>query len=150
MDKIGAFRQSRRQIRNCTVPHEPVFGEAAMRLFVIPLVALGVLAGGYSDEPNEGQMKRAFEDSLTTLVHNVMEFVTENNGPEAAQAVREAGSDRFAVRSFRKLDCLRTPGESAYLCEFAVDIELMNGDLHRRMSGRFFASPQGLAFADEV
>lgn len=121
-----------------------------MRIFVIPLVALGVLAGGYSDEPTEGQMKGAFEDSLTVLVRNTLELVTEVNGPEAADQVRQAGSDRFAIRSFRKLDCVRTYGESAYICNFAVDIELMNGDMRRRLSGRFSASPQGFAFADEV
>ncbi len=121
-----------------------------MRLFAVPLVALGVLMGGYSNEPTEGQMKSAFESSLTALVHNALDFVMEAGGPEAADQVRQAGSDRFAIRSFRKHDCLRNSGETDYVCGFAVDIELMNGDLQRRMSGRFYSGPHGFAFAEEV
>ncbi len=121
-----------------------------MRIFVVPLVALGVLAGGYSDEPTEGQMKGAFENSLTTLVRNALEFVTEADGPEAADQVRQVGNDRFAIRSFRKLDCTRNPGDAGYVCGFAVDIELMSGNLQRRINGRFINGVHGLAFAEEV
>jgi hypothetical protein len=121
-----------------------------MRLFAIPVVALGVLMGGYSDEPTEAQMKGAFEHSMETLVRSVMDFVVEAGGPEAADQLRQAGSDRFAIRSFHKLDCARDTGDAGYVCGFAVDIELMNGDLQRRMSGRFINGAQGLAFAEEV
>jgi hypothetical protein len=121
-----------------------------MRLLTIPLVALGVLMGGYSDEPTEGQMKGAFEHSMQTLVRDALEFVTEAGGPEAADQLRQVGSDRFAIRSFRKLDCARDSGDASYVCGFAVNIELMNGDLQRRMSGRFINGAQGLAFVDAV
>lgn len=121
-----------------------------MRVFVLPLVALGVLAGGYSDEPSEGQMKRAFEHSLAAQVRNAVEFVSEAGGPEAVEKIREIGSDRFAVRTFRKLDCARVAGNGGYVCGFAVNIELMNGNLERQMNGRFAPSSSGLAFAEEV
>jgi hypothetical protein len=121
-----------------------------MRVFAVPLIAFGMLTSGYIDEPTEGQMKRAFEASLASQVRDVLAFVTEVNGSEAVDTLRQTGSDRFAIRSFRKLDCTRISAEPAYICAFAIDIELMNGDLQRRMSGRFFRSPQGLAFADEV
>jgi hypothetical protein len=121
-----------------------------MRVFVFPLVALSVITGGYNDEPSERDMKTAFEISMAAQVSNALEFVTEAGGPEALDKVREAGSDRFAIRSFRKLDCARSSDTPSYVCAFSVDIELMNGDLQRRMNGRFLAGPQGLVFAEEV
>ncbi len=121
-----------------------------MRVFVFPLVALGVLAGGYSDEPSEGQMKRAFEHSLAAQVRNAMELVSEAGGPEAVEKIREIGSDRFTIRTFRKLDCARAARSNVHVCGFAVNIELMNGNLERQMHGRFAPSSSGLAFAEEV
>jgi hypothetical protein len=125
-------------------------GFHAMRLFVFPLITLAVLAGGFSEEPREAQMQQAFETSLSIQVRNTLDFVAEVSGAEAVEKIREAGSDRFAIRSFRKLDCSRADG-AGYLCGFAVDIELMNGRLERRMDGRF--SPNslgGLAFAEGI
>ncbi len=121
-----------------------------MKVFVVPLAALGVLAGGYSDEPGEGQMKTAFEASLAAQVQNVLEFVAESGGPEAIEKIRQVGSDRFTVRSFRKLDCARAADRVGYVCAFAVNIELMNGNLERHMNGRFSSGSGGLAFAEEV
>src|SRR2546428_432091 len=117
-------------------------GEAAMRVYVVPLVALGILAGGFSDEPSEVQMKRAYENSLAMQVRNALEFVAETDGQEAVDHLRQIGSDRFAIRSFRKLECMRDLNRSAYVCAFAVNIELANGDLERRVNGRFLVSPQ--------
>lgn len=121
-----------------------------MKVSVIPLVALGVLAGGYNDEPSEGQMKRAFEASLATQVSSALELVAEAGGPEAVYKIRELGSDRFAIRSFRKLNCARAADHAGYVCAFAVNIELMNGNLERQINGRFSAGSAGLAFAEEV
>jgi hypothetical protein len=121
-----------------------------MRLFVFPLTILAMLAGGFSEEPREAQMQQAFETSLSTQVRNTLDFVAEVSGAEAVEKIREAGSDRFAIRSFRKLDCSRAGGAD-YLCSFAVDIELMNGRLERRIDGHF--SPNfsgGLAFAEGI
>lgn len=119
-----------------------------MRLFMFPLALLGVLVGGSSDEPSEGQMRQAFEASLSAQVRDVMQFVTETDGPGAVAKIQHAGSDRFAIRSFHKLNCARADG--GYVCSFAVDIELSNGDLVRQMDGRFSSGASGLAFTDRV
>jgi hypothetical protein len=121
-----------------------------MRLFVFPLAALAVLAGGFSEEPREAQMQQAFEASLAIQVRNALDFVAEVSGAEAVDNIRRAGSDRFAIRSFRKLDCSRV-GAAGYLCSFAVDIELATGNLERRINGRFSPNPSGgLAFSEEI
>lgn len=121
-----------------------------MRVFVFPLAALAVIAGGFSDEPSEAEMKRAFEASLSIQVRNALDFVADADGPEAVEKIKHAGSDRFAIRSFRKLDCARAGRDASYLCSFAVDVEVMNGNLERHMNGRFSPSSGGLAFAGEA
>jgi len=121
-----------------------------MRIFVFPLATLAALAGGFSDEPSASQMQRAFETSLATQVRNTLDVIAEVSGPEAVEKIRQAGSDRFAIRSFRKLDCSRAR-EVGYRCSFAVDIELMNGSMERRLDGRFSPDLSGvLAFAEEI
>src|SRR3954466_3964935 len=92
-------------------------GFHAMRLFVFPLATLALLAGGFSDEPKEAQMREAFETSLTLQVRNMLDFVAEVSGAEAAEKIRQAGSDRFTIRSFRKLDC-SAAGSAGYRCRF--------------------------------
>jgi hypothetical protein len=121
-----------------------------MRVFVFPLATLAVIAGGFTDEPSEAQMKLAFETSLSIQVRNALDFIADVNGREALTKIKEVGSDRFAIRSFRKLDCARTGSEAGYLCSFAVDVELMNGNIERRMNGRFSPSLGGLAFAEKA
>jgi hypothetical protein len=120
----------------------------AMGVFVFPLATLAVIAGGFSDEPSEAQMKLAFETSLSVQVRNALDFVADAGGPEALRKVKEAGTDRFAIRSFRKLDCARTGGNASYLCRFAVDVEMINGNLDRQLNGRFSPGSGGLAFAE--
>jgi hypothetical protein len=121
-----------------------------MRLFVLPLAAAALIAGGFSDEPGEAQMQQAFETSLATQIRNTLDFVAETGGAEAVEKIRQAGSDRFAIRSFHKLDC-SPAGGNGYRCSFAVDVELMNGTLERRIDGRFLPdSSGGLAFAEEI
>jgi hypothetical protein len=121
-----------------------------MRLFVLPLAGLAIIAGGFSDEPGEAQMQQAFETSLKTQVRNTLDFVAETGGAEAVEKIRQAGSDRFAIRSFRKLDC-SPAGGNGYRCSFAVDVELINGSLERRIDGRFAPNAfGGLAFAEDI
>jgi hypothetical protein len=121
-----------------------------MRLFTFPLAALVALAGGSNDEPSAAQMRQAFEASLAMQVQNTLDLVKEVSGAEALEKIRQAGGDRFSIRSFRKLDCSRA-GDVGYRCSFAVDIELINGNLERRLEGLF--SPDsygGLGFAEEI
>jgi hypothetical protein len=120
-----------------------------MRVLAIPAVALLLTAGTYSDEPSEHQMRAAFERTLTDQVRSAVAFVAETGGPEAAEKVRAAGTDRFEVRGFRKLAC-HAVEDGGYRCGFSVELGVLNGELHRRMNGRFFGGPNGLSFASEV
>jgi hypothetical protein len=119
-----------------------------MRIFVLPFATFAILAGGYTDEPSEADMQRAFEASLVQQVRNALDFVAETEGAEAAQKIRRAGGDRFTIRSFRKHECTNSLDKS-YWCNFAVDIEVPNGKFERQMNGRFSPRPDGgLAFIE--
>lgn len=120
-----------------------------MRVLAIPAVALLLTAGTYSDEPTEHQMRVAFERTLTEQVRSAVAYVAEIGGPDAVEKVRAAGTDRFEVRGFRKLTC-NALEEGGYRCAFSVDLGVLNGELHRRVSGRFLGGPNGLSFASEV
>ena len=121
-----------------------------MRLFTFPLAVLVALAGGSNDEPSAAQMQQAFEASLAMQVQNTLDFVKEVSGDEALEKIRQAGGDRFFIRSFRKLDCSRAR-DVGYRCGFAVDIELINGRLERRIHGLFSPdSHGGLGFVEGI
>lgn len=119
-----------------------------MRAYLIPLVAAGAVLGTSVDEPSERQMRTAFEGALALQVRNALDFAEESGGPEAAARIRNSGMDRFAVRTFRKIECQRDerPG---YACAFAVEIGLVDRDLQHRLSGRFLTGPGGLVFAGD-
>jgi len=120
-----------------------------MRLWTIPIVALGAAVVGVSDEPNERAMRAAFEVSLASQVQNALDFVAETAGPAAVAKVREAGTDRFAISTFRKLGCQR--GEKAgHVCRFSVDIAVIDGTLSEELTGRFFLSDDGYVFTHDV
>ena len=120
-----------------------------MRLWTVPIVALGVMVVSISDEPTERAMRAAFETSLTAQVQNALDFVAETSGPEAVAKVREAGTDRFAINSFRKLSCQH--GErSGHVCRFAVDIGVIDGSVQEELIGRFFLRDDGLAFSHDT
>ncbi len=117
-----------------------------MRLMVMPIVLVGLLAGVISDEPSEREMNRAFAEELTREVQGALAYVEETGGREALQRVREAGTDRFALRSFTKFDCLREDAPRSYVCGFAVEIAVMNGSLRYSLTGRFVRGPGGFIF----
>jgi hypothetical protein len=122
-----------------------------MRVWTLPVVALGVAMASLSvdDQPGERAMRSAFEASLTAQVQNVLEFVAETGGPDAVSKVREAGTDYFAILSFRKLYCL--PGEKAgHVCGFAVDIGVRDGSLQQILLGRFIQRDDGLVFTNDT
>ena len=119
-----------------------------MRALVFPLVAAGVLASGAGDEPTERHMRGAFEAALNAYVRSALDFVAETGGPQAVEQVRQAGTDRFDIRSFQKRDCRRIAAEPAFVCGFAVDIDLSNGTLRRALSGRFVVADNGLVYAN--
>jgi hypothetical protein len=124
-----------------------------VRVWTFPLVALAVMLGSYSDEPTdrqptEQQMQIAFRDSLAAEVQGVLDFVAETGGPEALAKIYAAGTDRFEVRDFHKLDCQRAAARD-YRCDFTVEIGVVTGIMQRRLSGRFTNGPSGLRFVSE-
>jgi hypothetical protein len=121
-----------------------------MRLWIVPLFAIGLVAGSNSgDEPSEYQMRQAFEGSLAAQVRNALDFAREIGGDEAVTRIRESGMDRFTLRTFQKLNCRMDDG-AAHVCEFAVDVGLVNGLLQKTITGRFSKSENGFAFRGEV
>lgn len=102
------------------------------------------------DEPNERDMRLAFEDALALQVQNAMDFAAESGGPEAIAAIREKGNDRFTINAFQKLKCAREAQGDSHVCEFSVDIGLSNGPLQKTLTGRFSAGSRGLIFLQDV
>ncbi len=120
-----------------------------MRLWTIPIVALGAVAISVSDEPTEGAMRAAFAASLATQVQSALDFVAETGGPEAVSKVREAGSDKFAIGGFRKLGC-RQGRDGGYLCRFSVDIVVVGGHIREELTGRFYQRDDAFVFAQDA
>ena len=60
-------------------------------------------------------------------------------GPQAVARVREAGTDRFEVRTFKKLDCVRD--KAGHLCNFSVDVSVVNGVIEQTVKGHFVPGP---------
>jgi hypothetical protein len=123
-----------------------------MKLLMAPVLALGLLVGSYSnsDEPGEADMRAAFTATLAAQVQAALDFVAETGGEEAVRKVRDAGTDRFEIRAFRKLDCARDSILRGYICGFTVDIGVVDGALARTLSGYFLPGPGGLAFRHEA
>ena len=119
-----------------------------MRLWTVPIVALGVTVVSISDEPSERAMRAAFEINLAAQVQNALDFVAETRGPEAVAKVREAGTDRFEINAFRKLGCQR--GDRGHVCRFTVDIGVIDGSFNEELTGRFFQRDDGLAFSHDT
>ena len=119
-----------------------------MRVLALPVVLLGLVTVDQSNEPSESAMRVAFEARLTAQVQSALDFVAETSGPEGIARVREAGTDRFEMRAFRKLDCLRD--DAGHICGFAVDISVVNGAIQKTLKGRFLSGPGGrLTFTQE-
>ena len=121
-----------------------------MRVWIVPLFAIGVVAGSNPTyEPSEQQMRAAFEGSLAAQVRNALDFAREAGGDAAVTKIRENGMDRFTLNTFQKLNCRADDG-MAHVCEFAVDVGLVNGPLQTTISGRFRKTGSEFAFHGEV
>jgi hypothetical protein len=120
-----------------------------MRVLLLPTVMVGVLAMTGSDEPSETAMRQAFAATLSAEVESALAFVAETGGPEALARVRQAGTDEFDIRAFTKLDCAPGGPKPGHVCAFAVSVGVVSGVLQRRLTGRFYAGPQGLVFDNE-
>ncbi len=120
-----------------------------MRLWTVPVVALGAVVMSLSDEPTERAMRAAFETSLAAQVQNALDFVAETHGADAVAKVRAAGTDRFAIDGFRKLGCHRDQ-KGGYVCRFAVDIAVIDGRVQEELTGRFHVRDHRVVFSDDV
>jgi hypothetical protein len=124
-----------------------------MRILSLPTVLVGALAmsGSMSgsDEPSAADMRSAVQATLAAQVRSVLDYVGETGGEEALARVRAAQTDAFDVRSLTKLDCTSSADKPGHLCEFAVRVGVVTGELQATMRGRFLASPRGLVFVNE-
>jgi hypothetical protein len=111
-----------------------------MRLFLLPIIA-SLFAAEQPVEPSENAMRTAFESRLTQDVQNALAYVAETAGEEGLERVRAAGTDQFAIRGFRKQTC--SPGETGYVCDFDVELTVVNGMIQQSLKGRFVAGPAG-------
>jgi len=115
-----------------------------MRVWTVPAVIAGLLAMSGSDEPSEAAMRAAFEATLAAQVQSALAFVAETGGEAALARVRAARTDAFDIRAFTKLGC--APSAAGHVCDFAVRIGVVTGELDRTVTGRFHAGPHGLVF----
>jgi hypothetical protein len=112
-----------------------------MRLFLWPLIAANLVAADKPVEPTESAMRSAFEMRLTQDVRNALAYVAETAGEEGVERVRAAGTDQFAIRTFRKHDCVTS--EAGHLCDFEVELAVVNGMIQQTVKGRFLSGPAG-------
>ena len=124
-------------------------GSTAMRILTLPTVLVGVFAVSGSNEPTAAEMRSAVQATLTAQVQSVLDFVAETGGEEALARVRAARTDTFDVLSLTKLDCTSSPGQPGHLCDFALRVGVVTGELQATMRGRFYAGPHGLVFVNE-
>jgi hypothetical protein len=122
-----------------------------MRVWTLPIVALGVAMASLSmdDQPGEYAMRAAFETSLAAKVKSALDFAAESGGQDAVDKIREARTDYFEIRTFRKLYCM-SGDKSGHVCAFAVDIGLRDGSLQQILLGRFFRRDDGLIFTHDA
>ena len=48
--------------------------------------------------------------------------------------IQRNGTDRFTVNAFQKLKCHPQSGKSGYVCDFRVDLRLVNGPMERTLT----------------
>ena len=121
-----------------------------MRALLVPIVAVGLMAGGVVEGPQPDQMRAAYQSALELQVQNALDFVAESNGAEALAKLRAAGSDRFAIRDFQKLDCSRGEVASGYHCTFRIVVAVNERIFERTLTGRFVTGRSGLTFVEEI
>jgi hypothetical protein len=120
-----------------------------MRILTLPTVLVGIFAVSGSNEPSAIEMRSAVQATLTAQVQSVLDYVAETGGEEGLARVRAARTDVFDIRSFTKLDCTTSVDKPGHLCDFAVRVGVVTGELQATMRGRFYAGPRGLVFVNE-
>src|SRR5882672_1955820 len=106
-----------------------------MRILTLPTVLVGIFAVSGSNEPGATEMRSAFQATLTAQVQSVLDYVAETGGEEGLARVRAARTDAFDIRSFTKLDCTASADKPGHLCDFAVRVGVVTGELRATMRG---------------
>jgi hypothetical protein len=117
-----------------------------MHTFFVALVA----AAAWSDvgviEPSEDAMRDAFASDLRQGVRQVLSYVEQTGGDEAVRRIREARTDAYELRGFRKGECRPSEGKPGYICEFAVEVDTVAGPIEKSIAGRFYIGPCGFMY----
>ena len=117
-----------------------------MHMFIVGLLAATALAGTNRVEPSEQAMRVAFASDLADGVRAALAYAAETGGPEAVARIREARTDAFEIRSFRKLACRPSASKPGHMCDFSVEIDTITGPIAQQVDGRFFVGTWGLAY----
>ena len=118
-----------------------------MHIFgVALLVAATLMSNAGLIEPREDAMREAFASDLTQGVRDVLAYVEETGGEEALVRIREAHTDAFEIRSFRKGACRPSEGGRGHICDFAVGIDTVAGPIEKSIAGRFYVGRGGLIY----
>jgi hypothetical protein len=115
-----------------------------MHMFAVALLAATSLAGSTLVEPSEDAMREAFASDLADGVRGVLAYVAETGGPQALARIREARTDFYDIRAFRKVGCM--PDRSGHVCAFVVEVDTVAGPIERSIAGRFHIGRSGLAY----
>ncbi len=115
-----------------------------MHMFAVGLLFSTALSAVSLEGPSEDAMRRAFATDLSDGVNSVMAYVAETGGEDALERIRNAHTDEYEIRGFRKLDC-RADG-SGHVCDFSVAIDTVAGRIEQSVTGRFFIGACGLTY----
>lgn len=121
-----------------------------MRAFFMTLVAVTAWSDVGPAEPGEAAMREAFASDLSHGVRQAMSYAEQTGGAEAVRRIREARTDGFALREFRKLECRPSAGKPGHVCDIAIAVDTVAGVIEKSIAGRFFVGPSGLVYHDLV
>jgi hypothetical protein len=117
-----------------------------MHMFVVALLAATAWSNAGFIEPSENAMREAFASDLSQGVEGVLVYVEATGGQAALARIREARTDAFALRGFRKGECRPSDGKPGHVCDFAVEVDTVAGPIEKSVEGRFFVGPCGLVY----
>jgi len=121
-----------------------------MHTFFVALVAVAAWPDAGLIEPSETAMRDAFASDLRQGVRQVLSYLEQSGGDEAVRRIREAHTDAFGLRGFRKVECRPSEDKPGHICDFAVAIDTVAGPIEKSIVGRFFIGPCGLAYDDDA
>ena len=122
-----------------------------MHIFGVALLAASsMLTDAAFVEPGEDAMREAFASDLSQGVESVLAYVARAGGEAALVRIRDARTDEFEIRSFRKTACRSSEERGDYVCDFAVVIDTIAGPIEKTITGRFYRGPCGLAYDDDA